>query len=330
METYIRGALLILLLLPSPMAWAQNQHDYFDWLAQKPSRIVANSYRTQAEIDRDSAPKWRPNPMVKYDNVEDAAKITFAENVTNLTVVNASLDNSGHSNSLPDFEYTDGNLLFTWDFMYDSGFLILNNGDDLVWPRPTFKNFQAVRNGSPLDKRRFEIKTVFNTHDEDPNHIGSVSYRTYEWMPQGGITQPAGQGGCPQYPSGDCQIGEFVIDANVWTRHWVFIDYDGGTVSAWVADENRAPVVMFDQMPVTFDVEAGLPVNGFWFQYNSSQQRKGPEIYAWFRNFVVLRNVSNVDAIVAQGKKVVGGISNLSPPNSDTIPPASPTSLFVQ
>lgn len=325
----LKRALLILLLLPSQLSWAESPHAYFDWLSQRPSMIVANGYRTDTEIDRDSSSPNRPNAMVSYDNVKDAAKITFAENVTNLKRVKPSLDNSGWNTNLLPFEITDGNLLFTWDAMFGSGFSVLNNGDDLVWPKPTFKTFHISKEGR-IDKRRWEVRTVFNQFDEDPAHVAGVDYRMYEWDPAG-LDKPVGKGGCPENPGGNCQLSNFIIDADIWLRYWMYVDYDGGTVSAWVADENTAPVLMLDKMPVNFDAsDAGRGVNNFWFQYNSSQQRQGPEIYAWFRNFAVLQNVADVDAIVAQGKKVGGGLSDPSPPNSDTTPPASPTSLLVQ
>ena len=41
----------------------------------------------------------------------------------------------------------------------------------------------------------------------------------------------------------------------------------------------------------------------FWFEYNSSQKRPSTAapLVSWFRNFVVLRNVSDPRAIVTQG-----------------------------
>jgi hypothetical protein len=49
-------------------------------------------------------------------------------------------------------------------------------------------------------------------------------------------------------------------------------------------------------------------LNSFWFQYNSSQDRTGPELYTWARNLVVLRNVSNPESLVQLGSDVGGGV----------------------
>ncbi len=307
----LKRTLLILLLLPSPIAWAAAPHAYFDWLSQKSEKIVSNAYRTQAEINRDTAPSHVPNAYVKYDSNQDAAKLTLFQNKSGLSgdgQLRPSLDNSGYQGMSG--EISTGNLLFTWDAKWGNGFL-----DVETEGLKSQKSFQLSRIGSG-DTRRIEIRTRLSR--SDPSYIADVDNRGYVFE-FAGEKQPMGRGGC----NGDCQINDFTVQGNTWTRYWCFVDFDNETYSFWMADENNSPVKLFDNFAMNYTT--GL--NSFWFEYNSSNSRTGPEIYGWFRNFVVLQNVENVDAIVAQGANIGAGPSTSSPP--DTTPPSAPTNLVA-
>jgi hypothetical protein len=306
-----RTLLTLLLLLPSQIAWAQSPHSYFDWLAQKSEKLVANSYRTQTEIELDTAPGGRPNAWIKYDPNQDAAKITLTENKSGLSgtgQLRPSFDNSGYAKG--GFEISTGNLLITWDAKWGSGFLDVET-EGLT----SAKTFMLSRMGSG-DTRRIEIRSRFS--HSDPSYIAESDIRRYIWG-AAGDPQPMGRGGCPQNSDGNCQINGFAVQVDTWTRYWCFVDFANGTYSFWMADENTPPVKLFDKFAMDFT--DGL--NAFWFAYNSSASRTGPEIYAWFRNFAVLHNVSNVEAMVAMGANAGAGLSE------DTTPPSPPNNLAV-
>ena len=303
----LKRILLTLIFLPSSIAWAQSPHAYFDWLSQQSEKIVANAYRTQTEIDRDTAPKQRPNPSIVYDPGQDAARAIHFSNksgVSSSHQVRPSFDNSGYAKS-PGFEISTGNLLITWDAKWDSGFLDVESQG-----LETHKEFQLSRMGSG-ETRFIEIRSRYVL--SDPTYISKIDVRSYD-LGHAGDTQPMGRGGCPQNSGGNCQINDFDVQVDTWTRYWCYVDFDNKTFSFWVADENNPPVKLFDNFTINYPY--GL--NAFWFEYNSSQSRTGPEINAWFRNFVVLQNVSDVDATVAQGANVGDGPTDTTPPNPPT------------
>ncbi len=313
-----KRTLLILILLPSQIAWAQSPHDYFDWLSQQSESIVSNAYRTQAEIDRDSAPKFRPNDKIVYDPAHDAARVRHLANnsgVLSTNQVRPSLDNTGFAKS-PNLLISTGTLLFTWDAKWGSGFLNVKNQGLEV-----HKEFQIGSQEIGHEDRWLEIRSRYSLSDS--TYISKIDLRSYIHS-HAGDRLPMGRDGCPANPGNDCQINSFEVQVDTWTRYWVFIDFGANTLTFWMADEKNTPIKQFDAFPVIWS----QGVNGFWFEYNSSQDRTGPEISAWFRNFAVLRNVSNVNAIVAQGANVGAGPSDPSPP--DTTPPSAPTNLDAQ
>ena len=84
-------------------------------------------------------------------------------------------------------------------------------------------------------------------------------------------------------------------------------------------------------MPVDYNATPGLGgVNAFWFEYNSSAKRTGPEIDAWFRNFIVMQDIADADAMVTMGANVGAGVTDPPPLVPRSSPPSSVTDLSVQ
>jgi hypothetical protein len=89
------------------------------------------------------------------------------------------------------------------------------------------------------------------------------------------------------------QIEEMIIRPNTWTRFWSVLDFDQGTDSQWVADENTPPVQLFDKLPIVYSADVTSGIDGFWFEFDSSQDHTGATIYSWRRNFAVLKNLTD-------------------------------------
>ena len=96
----------------------------------------------------------------------------------------------------------------------------------------------------------------------------------------------------------------FTAQGDTWVRFWLFLDLDNNEGSQWIADETQAPVLIHDRNLLTFSgadgtgTDTGPGIDQFWFEYNSSQSRTDamPDLFAWFRNFVVLKDLSFAEA----------------------------------
>ena len=242
---------------------------YFDGLRDSPETILFHAYDSQAEIDADIHavnPDNRQRPPV-YDPVQNAARWT----------INGG-DVAVQDQLRPQFSATSsGNLLFVWEARWDAGF----SGD--LGELHTHKAFQ-LSNNSGGDERRIELRTRFNF--ASGSDVAMLDARGYIWDPSG---QPlAGQ------------VNEFTIGGDKWTRFWAFVDFDNLQFSFWVADEDTAPVKLFDQLQYS-NMSGGL--DNFWFEFNTSQD--GPDgLYLWGRNLAVLRDVSDAESIVLQGAPI--------------------------
>lgn len=261
----------IALLLGLCFAWSPaNADSYIDGLRDAPETILFRAYDTQAEIDADInavKPENRKNPPV-YDPAQDAAKWTFTGG-----------DVSVVDQLRPEFStVSSGNLLFVWEARWDTGF----SGD--LGELKTHKAFQLSNKGGG-DERRIELRTRFSK--ASGSDVAKVDARGYIWDPSG---QPL--------PG---QVNEFTIGGGKWTRFWGFVDFDNRQFSFWVADEDTGPVKLFDQLQYS-DMSGGL--DNFWFEFNSSQSGPESPLSIWARNFIVQRDVSNVQNIVSQGAPV--------------------------
>lgn len=254
-----------------------SQHPYFDFLCAEPEAIFCRSYRTQAEIELDAEEGETAFPDVAYDDVEDAARVTFIENATNANV-----------QIRPTFgEITTGKLLFTWDVQWEGGWEA-KKGELNVHDA-----FQLAYNGTG-DQRRVSIHTHYEP-SKDPE-VGFVDTRFHFWEAAGAN---------PLVPEPDA---DFYPHVARWTRYWAEVNFTASTYTLWVADRNRTPVKVNDAVSITIadnGVDPSLGLDGFWFEFSSKEARIGPEMYLWFRNLVVLHN-ADADALVAAGHDIPG------------------------
>lgn len=100
------------------------------------------------------------------------------------------------------------------------------------------------------------------------------------------------------------RVAQFFMQANVWTRYWMFFDGDigggaGGPVvqfSAWAADETRTPVLLYDRVPL-YTPTAGF--DKFRFAYDTSgestYQVANPLSKSWNRNYIAISGLSLPD-----------------------------------
>ncbi|MBN1671024.1 MAG: hypothetical protein JXR37_08335 [Kiritimatiellae bacterium] len=289
-------------LLVSSRLTAHAQHAYFGWLSNRTETVVAVGYRSEAEINADTAPGRQPNRNVIYDPQEDAARGQLGPGVGTL----GTYMKPGMWNNF--FSARSGSLLFIWDVRWSEEFLRFPEQGIL-----THKAFQLSENASG-DSRRIEIRTRFGL--SGPGEVAEIDARRYIWGGDG-LAQPMGADG----PGGDCQTGQFTVMPVTWTRFWASVNFDTGTFSLWVADENTLPVTLFDAYRLVITTK----LDNFWWEFNSSQTRTGgADAYIWFRNFVVMQDVSDPSAIVAQGARVGGGDIG------DTAPPARPRGLALR
>jgi hypothetical protein len=287
----VLAAALLLAIVPglwSPMP-VSAATTYFAWLAARSDALVAKSYKSQTQINGDS--EMSPNSHVTYDSVEDAAKVQFV----NDSVGDASLPNQVR----PKFATaTTGTLLFVWDAKWHAhyGDATYRNGLN------THKAYQLANYLAAGDQRRIEPRMLYS-HASSPD-IAMVDTRLYP-----GDAMPG-------------QLAQFTVKPNTWTRRWAFVEFRSATdvlYSEWIADATRSPVRLFNRNPITLINIGGI--NEFWFEYNSSQQRpstSGP-LVSWFRDFVVLRNVSDPLTIVSQGAVVGGSVTTTAAPAAPTV-----------
>lgn len=272
---------VILLVFDSFLIAPAVADTYFDEVSSMPEVIAARAYDSQAEINADihannSANRVRP-PV--YDAEIGGARWTISSGSGSIAI---------QDQLRPTFpNVSSGNLLVIWEARWDPAFPQNENGLE------THKAFQLSREGSG-DERRIEVRTRFS--QASPPAVAKVDVRTYIWSP---AQQPL---------SG--QSRDFTIKGGKWTRFWAFVDFSSREFSLWIADEDTHPVRVFDKRQFS-SMSGGL--NNFWFEFNSSQSRSGgASLNVWGRNFIALRNVSNVESIVSGGT-VDGGNAVVAP-----------------
>lgn len=268
---------------------------YFEWLVAQPEHHSSTSLRSQAEVIENIGYEDLSKATTVYDPVMDAAKFTVPANEDDINPG----DQINH-----EFPYVDSaNLLVYWEALAPAYWA--QDGD--VDGVRTFKAFQLARD----DDLALEFRYLFR--QADPNHVARLDTRVYG--NKQGVEIGSGSSAQPQ-------TGEFHILPDKWNQFWAFVDFDNNQFSYWAGDEDREPVRLLDAIPFDWQVNYGSQYgfDGFWFEFNSSQDRQGPEAYMYGRNLVVLRNVSDLESIVTRGVTSSG----------DQIPPTPPVLDSVQ
>jgi hypothetical protein len=178
---------------------------------------------------------------------------------------------------------SDGSMLLTWELRFDGGHEYVADG--YLTRHKTYMIGWRGANGSG-DNRWLGLRTEYVNAAQAKR--GVAEFQAYMVGPTylaPGTTMGAQSSILPV-------AGTFFIEANTWTRVWVFlqdIDKPVSYVSVWVADATRGPVQLQNRNAVI------VPPGGitkFWFEYDTSQEDAlNPEMRSWNRNFVVLKNV---------------------------------------
>jgi hypothetical protein len=123
----------------------------------------------------------------------------------------------------------------------------------------------------------------------------------------------------------------FIVKPNTWTRFWIRIqqranDYD--LMDFWVADEQRNPVQIYRQIPISVR-PTGTPANSIyslWLEYNTSTDtfvRQTPrDLVSYVRNVVVLRDAADVSSLLQIPGSGVAITPALAPPLATMAVPA--------
>ena len=278
-NTVFFSALLLVIGAIEPQE--AHAESYIDFLENRSETVMVRRYQSQLEIDGDI--HGQPDhDALSYDETINGARFRQV--------------GANGRQLRPNFGTIDsGTVLITWESRWDAGYS--SNGD--VDGLRTHKAFQISKNG-PSDQRRMEIRALYSSVDEPD--VARLDHRRYIWNTVGDASPLAGQ------------IDEFIIKPNTWTRFWSFMDFDNGTYSHWVADEDTNPVQLFDRLPIDYSNNLAAGVDNFWFEYNSSQSRNGPVLYTWARNFAVLKNLSNDPGYYVQiGAQVAADVNGNFP-----------------
>ncbi len=202
----------------------------------------------------------------------------------------------------------DGNTyLFTWDLKYTSSMISNNTGIS------NYKTFRFEPAWLQVDTR-FDGK--YGNFTLDPAFVGSTDVGVAGMRSgnnMGGVADwslttgyQAGPGvTTPQLAP---QLTSFILKPNVWIRHWVQIqqrasDYE--IMNAWIADETRDPVQLFSNVLLSLSGGGTSPntIPKFLVEFNTSTDTIKPgrgDLVAYVRNFVALRNPSNVSSLLVK------------------------------
>lgn len=277
-------ALLAALAGPSALA-----NQYFEDLVARADHYASTDLGSAQEVEDRVYFARKERATTSYDATHDAARFILPAGSGSIAI--------GDQVRLYYPRVSDGNILIFWEMRADSYFA--QNGD--IDGLETYKAFQLSDGGDlTLEPRmRFAQVNAPFVARTDVRHYGSGS---------GVASGP--------FDSVGGQTGEFNILPEVWTRFWVFVDFDNNRFAYWVGDENRATVPILDFVPFNWmaNYGSGFGFDEFWMEFNTSQSRNGPESYLWGRNIVVLRNVSDPTAVVEAGSQGLDVASIPLPP----------------
>jgi hypothetical protein len=195
--------------------------------------------------------------------------------------------------------------LITWDAYWTDSYLsagITNH-----------KAFQLTSGGDKLwleTQMRFDGGATTASGFSASRDVASVEMRSYQafagsatWAATDGNTM--GPGTTANQPIAP-KSASFVVKPNTWTRFWIRIqqranDYD--LMDLWVADETRAPVQIYKQIPISVR-PTGTPANAIhslWLEYNTSTDAfrgSAADLVSYVRNIVVLRDAADVTSLL--------------------------------
>jgi hypothetical protein len=243
----------------------------------------------------------------------------------------------------PEIHKSTGDVLVTWDSWNTPEWYLGRTCS--VGATTTQKTFQLSAPAEGNAGRHMEIRQRYTgasyaggtvagwnpvTSLTQGTDIATIDVRSYSVM---------GASGSPMAG----QVADFVIKKDTWTRYWALYELNQGSAwscgmasgnydlfSLWVADENQAPVRLYDRVAVEADrVTAGActagsvlvtpgEVQGLWFEYNSSEGGctggASQDRIGYFRNWAALNDANNALFSVSGSSITVGGTELLVKP----------------
>lgn len=270
----IFGALIMLVALPCATQAASST--YFNWLVSQPEHLSSTSLRNPQEVIDQVFFSDKAKATTHYDAQYDAAKFYVKQNRPSIEIG----DQVRHN-----FPYVDrGTLLIYWETLAPSYWARDGSVDGVN----TYKAFQLSHDGDLTLELRYRFSQA-----NSPN-VARVDARVYG--SQSGVSIGPADSAAPQ-------SGEFMVRPDKWTQHWAFIDFTNNRFSYWVGDEDRTAVAILRSIPFDWQANYGsrYGFNQFWFEFNTSQSRSGPEANMYGRNLVVLKDVADLQHFIAQG-----------------------------
>lgn len=245
-------------------------HPFFESLQAHPGHHKTASLRRQEEIDEYSVVS-RGRSRNVYDPVKDACKFTILKDRASLT--------SGDQVRIKWPEINEGTMLVYWEGQMPSYWV---QDGAIEGTMTTHKAFQIgrdkTRGGERVGGNERGFEPRHNYSKTPAPHFARTDVRIYiKGVERGGGDSVKGQ------------KEEFRLLPDVWTYYAALIDIDGGSFSYWVGDETRQMTCLIDQSPIPIPTPYW---DWFWFEWNSSQQRIGPETNCWGRNLAVLKDLS--------------------------------------
>ncbi len=264
-------------------------NEYFNSLVAMPEHHSSTDLGSTQEVIDEVNYSNKDRALTEYDPAMDAARFPVQQDWGSIAIG----DQVRHY--FP--RISSGNMLVFWE-AYASSYFAQDGDIDGV---ETYKAFQLSDGGDLTLEPRFRFAQV------DRPYVARTDVRYY------GSGSGVAEG--PQDSVGG-QTGEFRVLPEVWTRFWVFIDFDNNRLAYWVGDMNRDTETILNFVPFnwTQNYGSGFGIDEFWLEFNSSQQRTGPEAYLWGRNVVVLRDVNDPTAIVEAGSNGLGSASSIPNP----------------
>ena len=248
----------------------EGDHAYWELLVDQPEHIHSRAYRSMDMILEDAPPVME---LIDYDPDEDAARWTFGPNRGSMSSANQL--RSSWEAITPE----DGNALYYWEARWDGGWITSAGGIQ------SHKAFQIEGIETTRQSRGLETRTRFALGG---GMVSLIDCRIYGW-------EPSAPGAADTYAELDQQ---FRVQPDTWTRFWIFVDWDNLEITQWVGDETNAPVRIYDR--AQFESMSPADFGGFWFEFNSSQERSDPDtIYIWGRNLAVLKSLESLDSAQA-------------------------------
>ncbi|MEM9073830.1 MAG: hypothetical protein AAGE52_35390 [Myxococcota bacterium] len=260
-------------------------HSYFEMLAAHPNAHYSLRIRSNEDIWplHWSRPERYDAEELFYDSeLEAAANFFDVGDGSSGTSWGPGRDGRNQ------FEAISGTTaFFYWEARWSDRFTAKDDNNRIGGELETHKAFILL--GSLIDDRPVEIRSRFNQASAEEG-VARTDIRQY-----GSAAGVSPNGETEGGDSVAVRSDDFVVQANTWTYHWVYLDMNEGNLSYWIQDERQALAVIYDDVPVV--VEPDLTLVGFEFRHNSSQSGgTAPEGFTWNRNLAVLTGVTLAEA----------------------------------